>query len=78
MMKIIVTGGAGFVGSQLGFRLSQEGHDVTLIDNMSFGYLDNLVVNATTVPEPGTSLMLSIGLLALVLGRCLPRRRSAR
>jgi len=44
-VKILITGGAGFIGSQLGRRLSMLGHEVTLVDNLSFGYLDNLVVD---------------------------------
>ncbi|MBW3654548.1 MAG: NAD-dependent epimerase/dehydratase family protein [Gemmatimonadetes bacterium] len=44
-MKVLITGGAGFVGSQLGKRLHQEGHEVVLLDNMSFGHLDNLLLD---------------------------------
>ena len=32
-MKILVTGGAGFIGSTLGERLLALGHDVTCLDN---------------------------------------------
>lgn len=42
--RILITGGAGFVGSQLGRRLAAEGHDVVLLDDLSFGHLDNLLV----------------------------------
>lgn len=44
-MKIIITGGAGFIGSQLGYNLHQEGHEVVLVDDMSFGYEDNLTID---------------------------------
>jgi UDP-glucose 4-epimerase len=42
MMKAIVTGGAGFIGSHLADRLLDEGYIVTVVDNMSCGYVENL------------------------------------
>ena len=42
MAKIMITGAAGFIGSQLGYRLYKDGHEMLLIDDMSFGYEDNL------------------------------------
>ena len=41
-MKILVTGGAGFIGSHLCERLVNEGHNVTAIDNFSTGHATNL------------------------------------
>jgi len=41
-MKTLVTGGAGFIGSHLVDRLIKEGHQVTIIDNLSTGYKRNL------------------------------------
>jgi len=32
-MKVLVTGGAGFIGSRLALRLAREGHEVTVLDN---------------------------------------------
>ncbi|MGD2158670.1 MAG: GDP-mannose 4,6-dehydratase [Anaerolineales bacterium] len=40
--KILVTGGAGFIGSHLCERLIQEGHNVVAIDNLSTGRIDNI------------------------------------
>ena len=41
-MKILITGGAGFIGSHLTDRLLTEGHSVVVYDNLSLGRLDNL------------------------------------
>ncbi|MGB2805109.1 MAG: NAD-dependent epimerase/dehydratase family protein [Candidatus Zixiibacteriota bacterium] len=41
-MKIIVTGGAGFIGSNAADRFIQEGHEVTIIDNLSTGVESNV------------------------------------
>ena len=41
-MRILVTGGAGFIGSHLCQRLIQDGHAVTAIDNFSTGQASNL------------------------------------
>ncbi len=42
MKKVIVTGGAGFIGSHLTERLVREGHKVTVLDNLVTGRLKNL------------------------------------
>lgn len=42
-MKILITGAAGFIGSQLAHRLWKAGAELVLIDNFSFGHEDNLV-----------------------------------
>jgi len=34
-MKIMITGGAGFIGSELALKLSEKGHHVILLDNLS-------------------------------------------
>ena len=41
-MSILITGAAGFIGSQLAYRLWKNKEDVILIDNFSYGYEDNL------------------------------------
>ena len=41
-MKILVTGGAGFIGSNLAIDLINEGHTVKVVDNLSTGRIENL------------------------------------
>ena len=65
-MRILVTGGAGFIGSHLVDRLMADGHNVTVIDNLSVGTIDNIahhmnsdsfhficdsILNATTLEQ---------------------------
>jgi len=42
-MKILITGGAGFIGSYLADSLLSEGNEITVIDNLSTGKKDNIV-----------------------------------
>ncbi|MFZ5876754.1 MAG: NAD-dependent epimerase/dehydratase family protein [Nitrospirota bacterium] len=41
-MRILVTGGAGFIGSHLVDRLIEEGHEVSIVDDLSTGKKKNL------------------------------------
>ena len=41
-VKVLVTGGAGFIGSSLVDQLIDKGHDVVVVDNLSAGKLENI------------------------------------
>ena len=41
-MKSLITGGAGFIGSNLADKLIEQGHEVIVLDNLSTGHLSNL------------------------------------
>lgn len=43
MKRILVSGGAGFIGSHLCTRLIDEGHDVICLDNLFTGSKDNII-----------------------------------
>jgi UDP-glucose 4-epimerase len=49
-MRALITGGAGFIGSHLSDTLLSLGHDVTIIDDLSTGSMNNLV-NAKENPH---------------------------
>ena len=51
MKKIAVTGGAGFIGSNLVERLLFKGHEVTVVDDLSTGLKSNLDLNKITFHE---------------------------
>jgi len=42
MSRILVTGGAGFIGSHVADALIRRGHEVTVLDDLSGGYRDNV------------------------------------
>jgi UDP-glucose 4-epimerase len=41
-MRILITGGAGFIGSHLTDRLVADGHKITILDNLATGRKENL------------------------------------
>ena len=41
-MRALVTGGAGFVGTNLVNRLVDDGHEVIVFDNLSTGMAENI------------------------------------
>src|SRR5215218_4555710 len=59
-MRILITGGGGFIGSHLADRLLAEGHEVLAFDNFATGRHDNLeereglVIVDDTIEEPKT------------------------
>lgn len=50
-MKILITGGAGFIGSNLALYLLEKKHQIIVIDNLRFGYLENLTGKNNVKPQ---------------------------
>jgi len=44
MSKVLVTGGAGFIGSHITDKLVELGNDVVVVDNLSTGKRENLIL----------------------------------
>jgi len=49
-LKVLVTGGAGFIGSHIVDELLKEGNDVVIVDNLATGFHHNLNPAATFYP----------------------------
>jgi UDP-glucose 4-epimerase len=47
--RILVTGGAGFIGSHVSEELIDRGHEVTVLDDLSGGFIENVVDGAKFV-----------------------------
>lgn len=50
-MKVLVTGGAGFIGSNLCEYLLQEGHEVRCLDNFATGKVENVLPLVEKYPQ---------------------------
>lgn len=70
-MKILVTGGAGFIGSHICFKLLKKGHEVICLDNLSTGSKRNtmefmynplfhLIIHDITEPFPAANVDLIV------------------
>src|SRR5262245_4470208 len=49
MSRVLVTGGAGFIGSHVADALIARGHDVTILDDLSGGFRQNVPAAAAFV-----------------------------
>ena len=48
-MRVLVTGGAGYIGSVVAAQLAAAGHEVTVLDDLSTGFADAVPAGATFV-----------------------------
>ncbi|GAA3187675.1 UDP-glucose 4-epimerase GalE [Nonomuraea roseoviolacea] len=59
-MRLLVTGGAGYVGSVVAAQLVEAGHEVTVLDDLSTGHADAVPEGARfvegSITEPGDAL----------------------
>ena len=67
-MKILITGAAGQIGSGLSRLLIENGHDLTLVDNLRNGYLENLKDDANEVIAPFYEVDITTGEFFLKCG----------
>ena len=55
MMKLLVTGGAGYIGSHVVMEFLNQGYDVTIFDDLSTGSQENINKNAKFINGSITS-----------------------
>ena len=46
-MKVLVTGGAGYIGSHAVYALIEQGHEVVVVDNLVTGHRQDVHKDAT-------------------------------
>ncbi|XP_031247537.1 UDP-arabinose 4-epimerase 1 [Pistacia vera] len=54
VVHVLVTGGAGYIGSHAAFRLLKDSYRVTIVDNLSRGNLGAVKILQELFPEPGS------------------------
>ena len=65
--KIIVTGGAGFIGSELARQLADQGHQVMVVDNLiNIRFGTQIAINAVVLPRVVVGYESLIGASAVV------------
>lgn len=57
-MKILIVGGAGYIGSHMVRVLADRGHDVVTLDNMSSGHMDAILGGELVVGDCGDTKLL--------------------
>ena len=64
-MKILVTGGAGFIGSHLMRTLEAAGHEAIALDNLSTGLRENLLPHMKLI-EIGVAICVMMTIINLL------------
>ena len=54
-MRLLVTGGAGYIGSVVAAQLLEAGHQVVVLDDLSTGHADAVPSGAVLVRGPSSS-----------------------
>jgi UDP-glucose 4-epimerase len=57
-MKILITGGAGYMGSHMVAALGEMGYEILVYDNLSTGYRDSLLYGKLVVGDLGDKALL--------------------
>ena len=59
-MKVLVTGGAGYIGSHMVRTLGEQGHDVVVYDNLSTGHRESVMSGRLVVGDLADAATLTL------------------
>ncbi|HMH93926.1 MAG TPA: NAD-dependent epimerase/dehydratase family protein, partial [Streptosporangiaceae bacterium] len=68
-MKLLVTGGAGYIGSVVAAQLIEDGHEVVVLDDLSTGHADGVPRGAVFIEgdlRTGAAAVLATGIDAVL------------
>ena len=67
-MRLLITGGAGYIGSHVALHALDDGYDVTIFDNLSTGRKKNINICNINIVIPTPEFKINIEIISILFG----------